>query len=92
MASQDIYPVPDYFGGRQGRAWRETGEEADLREVLIDDLMHGQYGDPARSRQKLGSTQANLLASPAPQSKGSRGANITNPLSRLGRECRSCRT
>jgi hypothetical protein len=26
----------------------ETGEEATSRKVLIDDLMHGQYGNPAR--------------------------------------------
>jgi hypothetical protein len=45
-ASRDIYLVLDDFGGRQGRAWRETDEEASTREVLIRDLMDGQYHSP----------------------------------------------
>ena len=36
------------FGGRLGRAWRETDEEMTCREVLIQDLMSGQYNHPAR--------------------------------------------
>ena len=36
------------FGGRLGRAWLETDEEATSREVLIQDLMSGQYNHPAR--------------------------------------------
>jgi len=44
-ASQDTYLVLDDFGGRQGRAWRETDEEATSRDVLIRDLMDGQYGN-----------------------------------------------
>jgi hypothetical protein len=48
-ASQDTYLVLDDFGGRLGRAWRETDEETSTsREVLIRDLMDGQYGNPAR--------------------------------------------
>jgi hypothetical protein len=47
-ASQDTYLVLDDFGGRLGRAWRETDEGATSREVLICDLMDGQYNNPAR--------------------------------------------
>ena len=46
-ASQDTYLVLDDFGGRLGRAWRETDEEASTREMLIRDLMDGQYHNPA---------------------------------------------
>jgi hypothetical protein len=37
-AGQDIYLVLDDFGGRLGRAWRETAEEDANREMLIRDL------------------------------------------------------
>ena len=47
-ASHDTYLVLDDFGGRLGRAWRETDEDATSRDVLISDLMDGQYGNPAR--------------------------------------------
>jgi hypothetical protein len=47
QASRDIYLVLDDFGGRLGRAWRETVEEASSREMLIRDLMDGQYHNPA---------------------------------------------
>jgi hypothetical protein len=47
-SNQDIYLVLDDFGGRLGRARRETDEEATFREVLIQDLMSGQYSNPAR--------------------------------------------
>ena len=47
-ASHDTYLVLDDFGGRQGRAWRETDEQATSRETLIRDLMDGQYGNSAR--------------------------------------------
>jgi len=47
-ASQDTYLVLEDFGGRLGRAWCETEEQATSREVLIRDLMDGQYGNPAR--------------------------------------------
>ena len=47
-ASGDTYLVLDDFGGRLGRAWRETDEEAISRDVLIRDLVDGQYGNPAR--------------------------------------------
>ena len=46
-ASRDIYLVLDDFGGRLGRAWRETDEAASTREILIRDLMDGQYHNPA---------------------------------------------
>lgn len=44
----DVYLVLDDFGGRLGRAWRETGEERTDRETLITDLLEGQYNAPAR--------------------------------------------
>jgi len=47
-ANQDTYLVLDDFGGRLGRAWRETDEEDTDRETLIGDLMDDQYGNPAR--------------------------------------------
>jgi hypothetical protein len=46
--SQDTYLVLDDFGGNLGRAWRETAEEDANREMLIRDLMDGQYSCPAR--------------------------------------------
>jgi hypothetical protein len=46
--NQDTYLVLDDFGGRLGRAWRETAEEDANRETLIRDLMDGQYSRPAR--------------------------------------------
>ena len=48
QADRDTYLVLDDFGGRLGRAWRETDEEATDRETLIRDLMDDQYGTPAR--------------------------------------------
>ena len=47
-SNQDICLVLEDFGARLGRAWRETDEEATCREVLIQDLMSGQYRNPAR--------------------------------------------
>ena len=47
-ACHDTYLVLDNFGDRQGRAWRETDDEATSREVLIRDLVDGQYNNPAR--------------------------------------------
>jgi hypothetical protein len=47
-ANQDTYLVLDDFGGRLGRAWRETDEEDTDRETLIRDLMADQYSHPAR--------------------------------------------
>ena len=47
-ANHDTYLVLDDFGGRLGRAWRETDEEDTDRETLIRDLMDNQYGNPAR--------------------------------------------
>jgi hypothetical protein len=45
---RDTYLVLEDFGERQGRAWRETDEEATTRETLIRDLMDGQYSHPVR--------------------------------------------
>lgn len=47
-ADQDTYLVLDDFGGRLGRAWRETNEDQTDRETLIRDLVEGQYTDPVR--------------------------------------------
>ena len=47
-ANQDTYLVLDDFGGRLGRAWRETDEEGTDREMLIRDLMAEQYSLPVR--------------------------------------------
>jgi hypothetical protein len=47
-AGQDIYLVLDDFGGRLGRAWRETAEEDANHETLIRDLMDDQYSHPMR--------------------------------------------
>ena len=47
-AGQDIYLVLDDFGGRLGRAWRETVEGDTNHETLIRDLMDGQYSCPTR--------------------------------------------
>src|SRR6266480_4349659 len=47
-ANQDTYLVLDDFGGRLGRAWRETPEEDANRETLVRDLMDGQYSRPTR--------------------------------------------
>jgi hypothetical protein len=43
---RDIYLVLDDFGGRLGRAWPETDEERTDREIVITDLMTGQYSNP----------------------------------------------
>jgi hypothetical protein len=45
---RDIYLVLDQFGGQLGRAWRETDENRTEREIVITDLMTGQYSDPVR--------------------------------------------
>ena len=47
-ANHDTYLVLDDFGGRLGRAWRETDEEDTDLETLIRDLMEGQYSHPTR--------------------------------------------
>jgi len=47
-AHQDTYLVLDDFGGRLGRAWRETDEVGADRETLIRDLMEEQYSLPVR--------------------------------------------
>ena len=47
-ANQDTYLVLDDFGGRLGRAWRETDEADTDRETLIRDLVEGQYSRPTR--------------------------------------------
>ena len=45
---QDVYLVLDDFGGRGGRAWPETDELRTDREIVITDLMTGQYSNPVR--------------------------------------------
>jgi hypothetical protein len=45
---RDVYLVLDDFGGRLGRAWRETDEASTDRRALITDLLDGQYSNPAR--------------------------------------------
>jgi len=40
--------VLDDFGGRLGRAWRETDEGTTDRQTIIADFMDGQYSDPVR--------------------------------------------
>jgi hypothetical protein len=47
-ATQDTYLVLDDFGGTLGRVWRETAEGDANCEMLIHDLMDGQYSRPAR--------------------------------------------
>jgi hypothetical protein len=47
-ANQDTYLVLDDFGGRLGRAWRETDEEGTDCQSLIRDLMAEQYSLPVR--------------------------------------------
>ncbi len=47
-ADQNTYLVLDDFGGRLGRAWRETNEDRTDRETLIRELVEGQYNDPVR--------------------------------------------
>ena len=44
---RDIYLVLDDFG-QLGRAWRETDERVADRDVLIRDLLDGQYRNPVR--------------------------------------------
>ena len=46
--NRDIYLVLDDFGGRLGRAWPEMDEERTDREIVITDLMTGQYSNPVR--------------------------------------------
>jgi hypothetical protein len=48
QANQDTYLVLDDFGGRLGRAWRETNEEDTEQETLIRDLMRDQFSSPVR--------------------------------------------
>jgi hypothetical protein len=45
---REVYLVLDDFGGRLGRAWRETDEASADRETLIRHLLEGQYSDPVR--------------------------------------------
>jgi hypothetical protein len=44
----DVYLVLDDFGGRLGRAWRETDEERTDRETVVRDLLESQYASPVR--------------------------------------------
>jgi hypothetical protein len=45
---QDTYVVLDAFGGRLGRAWRETSEDRTDREAVIANLLAGEYSEPVR--------------------------------------------
>ena len=45
---RDVYLVLDDFGGRLGRAWRETHERTTDRQTVITDMIDGQYSNPAR--------------------------------------------
>jgi len=45
---RDVYLVLDDFGGRLGRAWRETDEDQTDRATVFMDLINGQYSNPAR--------------------------------------------
>jgi len=45
---REVYLVLDDFGGRLGRVWPEAAEERTNREVIITDLMTGQYSNPVR--------------------------------------------
>jgi hypothetical protein len=46
--NRDIYLVLDDLGGHLGRAWPETDDERTDREIVITDLMTGQYSNPVR--------------------------------------------
>jgi hypothetical protein len=46
-SEQGVYLVLDDFGGRLGRAWRETDEGRADRATLLRELMEGQYNAPA---------------------------------------------
>jgi hypothetical protein len=46
--NRDVYLVLDDFGGRIGRAWRETRLEDTNLESVITDLLDGQYSNPIR--------------------------------------------
>jgi hypothetical protein len=50
---QDTYLVLDDFGGRLGRAWRETDENATDRETLIRDLVEGQFNGRSASSPSI---------------------------------------
>jgi hypothetical protein len=44
----DVYLVLNDFGAQLGRAWPEADEGRTNREIVITDLMTGQYSDPVR--------------------------------------------
>jgi hypothetical protein len=44
----DVYIVLDDFGGKLGRAWRESPEDRADRDAVIIDLLDGQFANPAR--------------------------------------------
>lgn len=45
---RDVYLVLDSFGGKLGRAWRETDEEDTDLPTLLENLVQGQYSNPVR--------------------------------------------
>ena len=46
-ADQTVYLVLDDFG-KHGRAWRETDVEQTDLEIIIADMLRGEYNDPVR--------------------------------------------
>jgi hypothetical protein len=47
-SDRDVYLVMDDYGAQLGRAWVETNEDDTSHEILIRDLMDGQYRRPSR--------------------------------------------
>ena len=47
-SDREVYLVLDDFGGRLGLAWREANEADTELEQLIENLLAGQYANPAR--------------------------------------------
>jgi hypothetical protein len=45
---RDAYLVPEDFGARAGRAWRETDEADTDLETVLQNLLSGQYANPVR--------------------------------------------
>ncbi|WP_038944820.1 hypothetical protein [Bradyrhizobium japonicum] len=45
---RDIYLVLEDFGARAGCAWRETDEAATDLEIILQNLLSGQYAYPVR--------------------------------------------
>ena len=61
----DVYLVLDDFGARLGRAWRKTNEERTDRRTPINDLMDGQYSDPAASLPSIPLKAGHAMSQPS---------------------------